>query len=73
MSKLRLGAIVEEKPVKMTVELSGSLARSLAEYAEVHAVSNGLPVPMPVERLLPAMAERFIATDRAFARLRRKD
>lgn len=73
MSKLRLGAIVEEKPVKMTVELSGSLARSLAEYAEVHAASNGLQAPMPVERLLPAMAERFIATDRAFARLRRKD
>ena len=31
MSKLRLGPVVEEKPVKLTVELPGVLMRDLAD------------------------------------------
>ncbi len=71
MSRLRLGPIVEEKPVKAAVELTGKLARDLADYAAAHAKENGLAEPLPIERLIPPMLERFIATDRGFAKARR--
>ena len=34
MAKLKLGAIVDDKPVKLTVELSAALYRDLVAYAE---------------------------------------
>ncbi|MDZ3831891.1 MAG: DUF2274 domain-containing protein [Sphingopyxis sp.] len=71
MSKLRLGPIVEEKPVKATIELSGKLARDLADYAAAHAKENGLTEALSIERLIPPMLERFIMTDRGFAKARR--
>ena len=72
MTKLRLGAIADEKPVKLTVEVPGALSRELGDYARVHAKLTGLETPLPPERLIPAMIERFISTDRAFARLRKQ-
>lgn len=72
MSKLRLGPIIEEKPVKITLELSGSLYRDLGDYALAHAKETGLPEPLPPERLIAPMIERFIASDRGFARTRRR-
>ena len=71
MSKLRLGPIEEEKPVKLTVELSGALMRALQDYAGVHARATGLETALAPERLIPPMIERFIASDREFARRRR--
>lgn len=71
MSRLRLGPIVEEKPVKLTVELPGALFRQLSNYARVHATDNGLAEPLPVERLIAPMVERFIMSDRGFVRRRR--
>lgn len=71
MSKLRLGPVVEEKPVKLTLELPGSLMRDLADYASIHAKLTALDTPLPPERLIPPMIARFIATDREFARRRR--
>ncbi|WP_145200071.1 DUF2274 domain-containing protein [Sphingobium sp. B2] len=68
MSRLRLGPIIEDKPLKLTIELPGSLARDLGAYAAAHAVENGLEHPIVIERLIPPMLERFIATDRGFAR-----
>ena len=35
MAKLKLGPIVEDKPVKVTLELPASLHRDLTAYAEV--------------------------------------
>jgi hypothetical protein len=70
MSRLRLGPVVEEKPVKITIELPGPLFAKLGEYAEVHAKETGLAAPLAVERLVAPMLERFMATDRGFARLR---
>ena len=35
MTKLKLGPLIEDKPVKVTVELPGPLHRDLAAYAEV--------------------------------------
>lgn len=72
MSKLRLGPIVDEKPVKLAIELPGSLHRELVEYAAVHARTNGLTEPMPPEKIAVPMIERFIATDRGFAAARRQ-
>lgn len=71
MTKLRLGPIAEEKPVKLTVEISGSLMRELGAYGEVHAKLTGLASPLTPERLIPPMIERFIASDREFSKQRR--
>lgn len=70
MAKLKLGPLIEDKPVKVTVELPGALHRDLIAYAEVLARENGQPAADPVRLIVP-MLERFIATDRGFASARR--
>lgn len=70
MTKLKLGPIADDKPVKITVELPASLHRDLATYAAVLARETGQPVADPVKLIVP-MLERFIATDRGFAKARR--
>jgi hypothetical protein len=70
MTKLKLGPLPDDKPVKITVELPAELHRSLADYAEVLARETGQPVTDPVKLIVP-MLERFIATDRGFAKARR--
>ena len=72
MTKLRLGPIEEDKPVKLTIELPGALMRDLSDYAEVHAKATGLPAPHSPERLIPPMIARFIGGDREFAKLRNR-
>lgn len=72
MSKLRLGPIVEDKPVKLTLELSGRLFRDLTDYASAHAEETGLAAPLALDRIAPAILERFIATDRGFVKSRRR-
>lgn len=61
---------MEDKPVKLNLELSGVLYARLGEYAKVHARETGLAEPLAPERLVAPMLEHFMATDRAFARLR---
>ena len=70
MTKLKLGPLPDDKPVKITMELPAPLHRDLAAYAEVLAVETGQPVADPVRLIVP-MLERFIATDRGFARARK--
>ena len=70
MTKLKLGPLVEDNPVKVTVELPGTLHRDLIAYAEVLARESGQPAADPVKLIVP-MLERFIATDRGFARARK--
>lgn len=70
MAKLKLGPLIEDKPVKVTVELPGALHRDLIAYAEVLARESGQPTAEPVRLIVP-MLERFIATDRGFAKARR--
>ncbi|MBB6427920.1 DUF2274 domain-containing protein [Sphingopyxis sp. JAI128] len=72
MTKLRLGPVAEEKPVKLTLELPGWLMREIMDYARVHARLNALGAPLPPERILPAMIDRFIAGDREFSKQRRR-
>lgn len=68
MTKLRLGPIDDDKPVKVQVELPGSVHRDLLAYAKAHAEETGLAQPLTVERLIAPMLARFMATDRGFAR-----
>ena len=70
MTKLKLGPIVEDKPVKVTVELPAPLHRDLVAYAEVLARETSQPAADPKRRFVP-MRERFISTDRGFAKARR--
>jgi hypothetical protein len=70
MTKLKLGAIADDKPKKVTVELPAGLHRDLTAYAEVLARETGQPVSDPLNLIVP-MLQRFIATDRGFARSRR--
>lgn len=70
MAKLKLGAINDDKPVKLTIELPAAVHRDLAAYAEALARETGRPVDDPVKLISP-MIERFMATDRGFAKVRR--
>lgn len=70
MTKLKLGPLVDDKPVKVTVELPGLLHRDLVAYAEVLARETGQSAADPVRLIVP-MLERFIAMDREFAKARR--
>lgn len=70
MTRLKLEDLADEKPVRLTVELSARLHRDLLAYAA--ALNGGDPKGAPaVERLIPPMIARFIATDRSFAKVRR--
>jgi len=71
MTKLRLGRIEDDKPVKLTIELTGPVHRELIRYAQEHARETGLDSPLAIERLVPPMLERFMETDRGFARRKR--
>ena len=70
MTKLKLGPLPDDKPVKVTVELPASLHRDLVAYAEVLARESGQSAADPVRLIVP-MLERFIATDRGFAKARK--
>ncbi|WP_292894611.1 DUF2274 domain-containing protein [Nitratireductor sp.] len=70
MTKLKLGPLADDKPVKVTVELPASVHRDLIAYAEVLGRETGQQVKEPVKLIVP-MIERFIATDRGFAKARR--
>jgi len=56
--------------LKVTVELPASLHRDLIAYAEVLARESGESAADPVRLIVP-MLERFIATDRGFAKARK--
>jgi hypothetical protein len=70
MSKLKLGTILDDRPVKMTVELPAALHRELVAYGETLGRETGQASIEPAKLIGPMLA-RFIETDRAFAKLRR--
>jgi len=72
MTKLKLGAIADDKPVKLTVEFPAPVHRDLLAYAQALARETGQPIPDPLKLVAPMLA-RFMATDRAFARTRRRN
>lgn len=68
MAKLKLGPLADDKPVKVTVELPAQLHRDLIDYGALLADGGA---PIEPARLIVPMLERFIATDRGFAKARR--
>ena len=70
MPKLKLGSILDDKPVRLTIELPAALHRDLVAYAEALGRETGQAGVEPAKLIGPMLA-RFMATDRAFAKLRR--
>ena len=70
MAKLKLGVIADDRPVKLTVELPASIHRDLVAYGQALARETGQGAVEPAKLIAP-MLQRFMATDRAFAKLRR--
>ncbi len=71
MAKLKLAPIANDKPVKITLELPASLHRDLIAYAEALGRQSRQAAADPIRLIVP-MLERFIATDRGFAKARRE-
>lgn len=70
MTRLKLEDLADEKPVRLTVEMSARLHRELLAYATALNGGDIKGAPTP-ERLIPPMIKRFIATDRSYAKARR--
>jgi len=70
-SKLKLGIIEDEKPVRLTVELPAAVHRDLIAYGQALAQETSQSAPEPVKLIAPILA-RFMATDRAFMRVRKR-
>jgi hypothetical protein len=70
MAKLKLGVIADDKPVKLTIELSADLHRDLVAYGQILARETGQAAIEPAKLIAPMLA-RFMAADRGFAKLRR--
>lgn len=71
MTKLKLGPLVDDRLVKLTIELPASVHRDLVAYGEQLARTADASKPIEPVKLIAPMLERFMATDRAFAKARR--
>jgi hypothetical protein len=69
MVKLKLSAISDDKPVRLTIALPAAVHRDLVAYAEVLARETGQKLE-PAKLVAPMLA-RFMSTDRAFVQARR--
>jgi hypothetical protein len=67
--KLKIGTILDDRPVKLSIELPAQVNRDLIAYADVLARETGQTIE-PTKLIAP-MLTRFMSTDRAFARSRR--
>ncbi len=70
MTKLKLGPLEDDKPVKLSIELPAIVHRDLLAYAKLLADTTGQSVPDPGKLVAPMLA-RFMATDRGFSKARR--
>lgn len=66
MTDLKLQALPDRSPMKLSVHVLPELAQALDEYAKMYAVTYGREEP--VAALVPAMLEAFLKSDRAFMR-----
>ena len=69
MSKLKLGDISDDKPVKVSVELPAQVHRDLKAYAEILGAESGQK--LEPAKLISPMLERFMKTDRVFMKLKK--
>lgn len=71
MAHLKIGAIADDTPVKLSVMLPAAVHRDLVSYARAVSKQNGQVVE-PAQ-LVGLMLQRFMATDRVFAKWCRGD
>ncbi|MGV2184054.1 DUF2274 domain-containing protein [Rhizobium rhizogenes] len=71
MTKLKLSSIPDDKPVKVTVELTAAVFRDLQAYAAILAQTNGEAAPPEPSKLIVPMLQSFMASDRDFGRAKR--
>ncbi|MBA4203711.1 MAG: DUF2274 domain-containing protein [Polymorphum sp.] len=71
MTKLKLSAIPDDRPVKITVELPAAVHRDLVAYAEILARAAGDRTPHDPAKLVAPMLQRFMATDKGFNKAKR--
>ena len=69
MTKLKLGPLADDRPVKLSVELPAAVHRDLVAYAAALAAETGGPSAAP-EKLVAPMLARFMDTDRGFRQRR---
>ena len=67
MTKLKLGPLADDRPIKLTVELPAVVHRDLVAYAAALGAETGGPPAAP-EKLIAPMLARFMSTDRGFRR-----
>lgn len=72
MTKLKLTEIPDDRPVKVTLELPAAVHRDLIAYAEILARTAGEKTPPDPVKLVAPMLQRFMATDRVFAKARKE-
>lgn len=71
MTQLKLSAIPDDKPVKLTVELPAPVFRDLQSYAAILAKTSGEATPPDPAKLIAPMVARFMATDKGFSRAKK--
>jgi hypothetical protein len=69
MDKLKLSELLDDKPVKLTLDIPAQVHRDLVAYAELLGRNNGQAVEPA--KLVGPMIARFMATDRAFIKIRK--
>lgn len=70
MTKLKLASIADEKPVRISIEIPAAVHRDLTAYANALTTDQGQTLE-PVKLIVP-MLQRFMTSDRAFAKVRRQ-
>jgi len=71
MTKLKLGPLADDRPIKLTIELPAAVHRDLQAYAAALAAETG-GSPAAPEKLIGPMVTPFMDTDRGFRRRRAK-
>ncbi|WP_094463882.1 DUF2274 domain-containing protein [Pannonibacter phragmitetus] len=69
MTRLKLGRIPDERPVKLTIEVPAPLHRKLIAYGEALAREMGEADPIPPTKVAPPMIAGYIDSDKEFVKL----
>ncbi len=68
MAKLKINAIADDKPVKLTIQLPASIFSDLTFYAEV--LQRDTQQHLEIAKLIAPMLEKFMASDKEFRKMK---
>lgn len=71
MSRLKITAIDDDTPVKISLDLPAAIHRDLVDYGKAMGAEGGKAVEPA--KLIPEMLKRFMGSDRGFVRGRRRE